>query len=181
MLDLTYIIMISLGLSTAKTDLNSHQPYSSPQPYGEAEVRLRNTNSGYFGFRLMYYLTDIEVRPDFVSHQGSGYSINHLAYSFFLGKTFELNELIQSRRPHSISLDAGLAYIPDDKLGLPARLRYRRQYTTRNQKNFNLSISAGLDYWIEDRLDGYVDQTTFDGDYMMHLTLVIEFPIGARP
>lgn len=176
MFDFTYIFLISLGLTTAKVDLNSHQPYSSPSFFSEASVRLQKENLNFFGLRFSHYNSTVQVRNLFSEKFGATHQINHLVSSLFVGKGLYFNP------ENYISLDAGIAYIfKDDKIGLPARLRYTRKMHTRKGKRYNLSASLGLEYWVEDNLDNYEDQTTYDGDYMFHFTVGVELPVGERP
>lgn len=171
----SWILAVALGLNAANADLSSDKLISSPGAMGEVSFRFQNEKLYFFGGRMAYFNNTVAVSGTFQDAvPNTTYTYSEVYASVFAGLSIPLAE------QHYVSGSVGFGYNFGDQLLVPMRLRYVKEFRTDDKRIYNLSLTLGGDYWVQDGLDDYRDQSDQIGDVTLSLMVGIEFPINGR-
>ncbi len=169
-MDYTWLLIISMGVSSLRTDLNSNQLTSLPGPFAETSIMLQTPKSGHAGIRLTYFSNSIQVRNIYQSNYGENMKVSEMILSPFIGGSRSL------WRNGRFYADFGPQWQLYSQFGLGGRFQYLHRIKLRRSKRFYLGAKCGADYWAFDSLDGYRDQSDKYGDIALNGSISIAFP-----
>lgn len=170
-MDYTWLLILSMGFSSVKTDLNSHQLTSAPGMFSEASLMYQTRKSGHAGLRLTYFNNTIDVRPIFQGTHGKEARISELVISPYVGGSRSL------WRNGRFYVDMGPQWQLYRQFGIGGRAQYLHKIKMKRQRRFYLGLKTGVDYWMFDTLDQYQDQTDRQGDVVLNGSLSVAFPL----
>ncbi len=169
-MDYTWLLILSMGLSSVKTDLNSHQLTSEPGIFAETSIMLQTQKSGHAGLRITYFSNSLEVRDIFQESHGATHQVNQLVIAPYVGGSRSL------WRNGRFFVDIGPQWQLLRQFGLGGRFQYLHKVKMKRSKRFYIGTKLGADYWAFDTLDGYQDQTDHLGDVALNASISLAFP-----
>ncbi|MGB0175531.1 MAG: hypothetical protein ACPF9D_00095 [Owenweeksia sp.] len=169
-MDYSWLLIMSLGISSVKTDLNSHQMTSMPGLFTEASIAYQTPTSGHAGMRVTHFSNTIPVRDIYHASHGKEVEVSELIISPFIGGSRSL------WRNGRFYVDVGPQWQLYRQFGLGGRVQYLHRVKLKRSKRFLIGAKWGADYWAFDTLDGYQDQTDQQGDIALNASISLALP-----
>ncbi|HCQ17263.1 MAG: hypothetical protein CMI36_12785 [Owenweeksia sp.] len=170
-MDYSWLLIISMGVSSVKADLNSHQLSSEPGVFAETSLMYQTPKSGHTGIRLTYFSNTLPVRDIFRDRVGNTVNVKEIIISPYVGGS---RSLWSNGRFY---LDLGPQWQLYRQFGLGGRFQYLHKVKLKRGKRFYVGTKLGADYWAFDLLDGYQDRTDQMGDVAVNGSISVAFPL----
>lgn len=164
------MLLLSMGFSLAKTDVNSHQLISNPGPYAEVVALYQPKEKGHVGFKLSFNQNVLETRTSLLDDFSPEQSISNVNAGVFFGTNFRFI----AKTNLYLSAGASVATSGDWAIGPNFMLTRRKQL--KGSRRYYWYVASGISYWPDDVLDNYADQTDRQGDITFNLSVGIGLP-----